>query len=72
MGGIKLKQLQMGLAQSATNVTTGIMGIAFDSDESAASNGTVYPSVVDQMVTQGVINSRAYSLWLDDLRTFRF
>lgn len=29
--------------------------------------GTKYPSIVDEMVTQGLINQHTYSLWLDDL-----
>jgi len=41
------------------------MGIGFDTHESSP---RVYPNIIDDMVTQGLINTRAYSLWLDDLQ----
>lgn len=40
------------------------MGIGYNSSVAAA---TIYPNIIDQMVYQGLINTRAYSLWLDDL-----
>jgi hypothetical protein len=48
----------------------GIMGIGYDFTE-ASNDGTatafIYPSIIDTMVTQGLINTKAYSLYLDDL-----
>ena len=39
------------------------MGIGFDLDEAAE---TVYPNIIDDMVSQGLIATKAYSLYLDD------
>lgn len=47
----------------------GVMGIGYDTNESPdplAVNG-VYPSALDQMKQQGIINRRAYSLYLNEL-----
>jgi hypothetical protein len=49
----------------------GIMGIGYNFSE--ASNGAtassfIYPSIIDSMVNQGLINSKGYSLYLDDLQ----
>lgn len=43
------------------------MGIGFDADESLPPGVNIYPNIIDDMVAQGLINTRAYSLWLDDL-----
>ncbi|OBT99334.2 hypothetical protein VE01_02698 [Pseudogymnoascus verrucosus] len=58
-----IKELQIGLASTST-LPVGVMGIGYNSSVAAA---TVYPNIIDQMVYQGLINTRAYSLWLDDL-----
>jgi hypothetical protein len=69
IGGITLKNITMAVATKANYVPTGIMGIGFDSGESITStSGQPYPNVIDEMVQQGLINSRSYSLWLNDLR----
>lgn len=52
----------MGLAYTST-VNVGIMGIGYTENEAAK---TLYPNIVDEMVSQGLINTRAYSLWLDE------
>ena len=57
----------MAVATNAKFVSTGIMGIGFSAGESLAQTTEPYPNIIDQMVTQGLINTRAYSLWLDDL-----
>jgi hypothetical protein len=62
-----VRNLTMAVATSARHVDTGIMGIGFDTDESLPPGGKTYPNIIDDMVTQRLINSRAYSLWLDDL-----
>jgi len=67
VGDLTVKNLTMAVANNASAVETGIMGIGFASDESIVGNGgPSYPSVIDDMVTQGVIGSHSYSLWLDD------
>jgi hypothetical protein len=62
----------MGLAFNST-VPTGLMGIGYDTNESPDANSeldipTIYPNLIDQMVIQGIIPSKAYSLYLDDLQ----
>lgn len=69
IGGITLNSLQMGLATSTT-IGTGIIGVGFAADESVCTSAgpcKTYPTIVDQLVSQKKINSRAYSLWLNDL-----
>lgn len=50
----------MALANTA-DLTYGIMGIGFDSDEAAQ---TIYPNIIDKFYTEGLIGARAYSLYL--------
>ena len=71
IGGATLTNFEMGLA-TATTIGTGIMGIGYNSSEANIStgNGTEYANLPLAMVNQGVINSAAYSLWLNDLRKF--
>lgn len=73
--------MTMGLATKAnepgsdgTTPFQGIMGVGFDSGEAIVSetNGqSSYPNVISQMVAQGVISTRSYSLWLNDLGKWR-
>lgn len=68
IGSVTLKNITMAVASSAAAVPMGILGIDFDARESWATAGNEpYDSVIDEMLIQGVINRRAYSLWLDDL-----
>jgi hypothetical protein len=71
LGGTTIQNLTMAVATNAAYVPTGIMGIGFDADESiAVSGGKPYHNIIDVMVQQKIINTRAYSLWLDDLGMF--
>jgi Eukaryotic aspartyl protease len=65
---VTLQNMTMGLASTASTAL-GIMGIGYPAGESvvALDPTAVYPNIIDQMVKQGVINSRAYSLYLNDL-----
>lgn len=73
LGANSIKNLTMGVASSAEYVSVAIMGVGFDLDESIlATSNTPYPNIIDEMVKQGLINSRAYSLWLDDLSKSKF
>jgi hypothetical protein len=65
IGTASISALQMGLAINTT-VGVGIMGIGYDSNEAAK---TVYPSVMTQLVSQGKINTKLYSLYLDDVKS---
>lgn len=67
MGKTSLKNLTMGLATSADRAL-GIMGIGYAAGEAIATQpGSTYPNVIDVLKSQGFINSKAYSLWLNDL-----
>ncbi|CAN8098353.1 unnamed protein product [Discula destructiva] len=63
IAGATIDTVQMGLADES-DVTYGIMGIGFDADESTSN---LYPNIIDNFFTQGLIGARAYSLYLDDL-----
>jgi len=57
----------MAVAEEAEDFTTGIMGIGFDAGESIViQGGQPYPNIIEVMVAQGIIQTRAYSLWLND------
>lgn len=61
IGGAKIETLQMGLAETSNDLTYGILGVGFESDESSQ---TLYPNLIDKFFSQGLIGSRAYSLYL--------
>ena len=68
IGSTKLTNTTMAAALSANTRGIGIMGIGFQSGEAAAAiNGFTYPNVINVMKNEGLINTLAYSLWLDDL-----
>ncbi len=56
-----IKSLQMGLGLKSS-IGVGIMGIGYTENEAAE---VPYPNIIDEMVNQGLINTRAYSLYLD-------
>jgi hypothetical protein len=66
ISGVTIQALEMGLAVGGSSSDPfGIMGLGFDTLEQTSSQ---YPSIMDDMVSQGLISSPFYSLWLDDLR----
>ena len=71
VGDITIKDMTLAVATEVQDATTGVMGIGFDSGESIVGNGgRPYKNLVDMMVEQGLINSRSYSLWLNDIGRF--
>ncbi|KAE8336851.1 aspartic peptidase domain-containing protein [Aspergillus arachidicola] len=67
-GSVTVQGLTMGVARQAQNVITGIMGIGFAAGESIVSQGQKpYKNIIDMLVEQELINTRAYSLWLNDV-----
>ncbi|KAK6535721.1 hypothetical protein TWF694_002170 [Orbilia ellipsospora] len=68
VGGVKVSSTQIGVATTA-NLSYGIMGVGFEADQASATPGGMgqYPSLLNEMVKEGLIKSKAYSLWLDDL-----
>ena len=71
--GVTVKGVQMGLATDAQTdfPLAGILGIGYSSGEALVIEDEKpkkqYPNVVEQMRDQGIINTQAYSLWLNDL-----
>ncbi|KAN0105884.1 acid protease [Hyaloscypha variabilis] len=75
VGGATIKALEMGYATRSSS-SIGVMGIGYDVNEASDTGesatayhaaGFIYPSIIDTMVSQGLIASKAYSLYLNDL-----
>jgi hypothetical protein len=64
----KFSSMQFGIAYSSTN-PQGDLGIGYPTGESQVTHEgkAVYNNIPAQMVAQGLINSNAYSLFLNDL-----
>lgn len=65
IGDTVIESLQMGLANQTAS-GTGVLGIGFTANEAAE---TMYPNLVDQMVAQDFIPTKAYSLYLNDYQS---
>jgi Eukaryotic aspartyl protease len=64
IGDLEIEALEMGLTWSQLeSFDVGILGVGYNTNEATDS---AYPGVLDQMVAQDLINSRAYGLWLND------
>jgi len=72
IGGTTVKSMTMGLARSAVEQEsssdfTGIVGVGFEQGEAIyASSGNTYPNLLSMLKSTGVINAKAFSLWLND------
>ena len=68
IGGASVTSLQMGVGYQSTS-SEGVMGIGYPALEvQSANNGEQpYANAPQAMVNEGLIQSNAYSLWLDDL-----
>ncbi|KAK3692063.1 aspartic peptidase domain-containing protein [Podospora appendiculata] len=67
-GDQRLSRLQFGVGYSSTN-SQGILGIGYPVNEVQVGRAGLSPynNLPAQMVVDGLINSNAYSLWLNDL-----
>lgn len=65
IGGATIKNLQMGLVTDTVR-GTGILGVGFSEAESTEE---IYPNIMDEFLDQGLVKSKAYSLWLNDRRS---
>ena len=70
IGGVSVNPLQFGVGYTS-NSSEGVMGIGYPSLEVAVQvqNDPTYPNLPQAMANQGLIQSPAYSLWLDDLNS---
>jgi hypothetical protein len=67
MGGTTVKNLTMGLATD-TSVPYGILGLGYPLNEASTDISNVtYPNLPAALERDGLINTIAYSLWLNDL-----
>ncbi|KAK6358958.1 hypothetical protein TWF696_000130 [Orbilia brochopaga] len=62
VGNVTIKDLQIGIGYD-TDIMAGILGIGYGANSVSE---TTYPGLVDQLVSHKYINSRAYSLYLND------
>ena len=72
IGGATLQNLTMGLGRR-TDINYGLVGVGYAVNEAIVgvtqSLSSVYPNLPVEMVNEGLINTVAYSLWLNDLGT---
>ncbi|KAI4115804.1 MAG: hypothetical protein LQ345_003675 [Seirophora villosa] len=68
IGGQQLNHVQFGIGYNTVS-RLGILGIGYRSDEAIPDNRMFYPNLPELMVDQGLIQSNAYSLWLDDIES---
>ena len=68
IGGKTLKDLQFGIGYESTSAE-GILGIGYTANEAQVNraNQKEYSNLPQAMADSGLIQSNAYSLWLDDL-----
>ncbi|KAK4132825.1 mitochondrial elongation factor g 1-like protein [Trichocladium antarcticum] len=70
IGGATLQNMTMGLGIK-TDIAYGLVGVGYAVNEaivgSTQSTASVYPNLPVHMVNEGLINTVAYSLWLNDL-----
>ncbi|KAK0753807.1 mitochondrial elongation factor g 1-like protein [Schizothecium vesticola] len=70
IGGASLKNMTMGLGLK-TDIPNGLVGIGYATNEAVVgttgSLKSVYPNLPVNMLDEGLINTVAYSLWLNDL-----
>jgi len=70
IGNVTVKNQWMGVGLNTT-IPVGIMGLGYDDQEAILGqpgHSTPYPTILDSLQSQGFISTKAYSLWLNDLR----
>ncbi|KAK0647868.1 putative aspartic-type endopeptidase opsB [Lasiodiplodia hormozganensis] len=71
-GGTNITELQFGIGYTSTS-SEGVLGIGYTSNEVAVNRAGLdaYSNLPQLMVDKGLIESNAYSLWLNDLDASR-
>lgn len=62
--------LTMGYATQSFEVPYGLMGVGLKGTEGVPNAQEVYPNLPYQLAAQGITNTAAFSLWLNDLGAF--
>ncbi len=74
IAGTSLSNLTMGLGKD-TDIPFGLVGVGYASNEAIVSDtrtfSSAYPNLPVAMMQGGLINTNAYSLWLNDLGVWR-
>lgn len=72
IAGATLTNMTMGLGLS-TDIAYGLVGVGYALNEAIVGNtqsaSSAYPNLPVNMMREGLINTVAYSLWLNDLGT---
>lgn len=69
IGDVAVSPVQFGIAQeidSTTGYSIGLMGIGYSRIEAVASRTDLYQNIPEVLSDAGVINSRLYSVYLND------
>lgn len=68
LGGVTVKAQTMGIAYNSS-LAPGLLGIGYATNEASLAQDPpfMYPSIIDSLLDQGKINTKVYSLYLDDL-----
>lgn len=64
IGNTTIDDVQLAVAYNTTT-SYGVMGIGYDTNEA----GTSYQNIIDVMANDATINSKSYSIWLNDLHS---
>lgn len=72
LDGNKIKDMSFGLG-STTNSSMGVLGIGYSTNEATLSTTSsyTYENLPLRLVSDGLINTPAYSLWLNDINADR-
>ncbi|KAK8862041.1 aspartic peptidase domain-containing protein [Apiospora arundinis] len=65
VGNMVLKNITMAVAKTASGISRGIIGIGFPADAGPHGKSWEYPTIMDELVLQGKIQRRSYSLYMD-------
>lgn len=71
IGDVLLSPVQFGVAQqvvSTTGFSVGLMGLGYSTNEAVSSESGFYPNMPEVLKSAGEINSRLYSVFLNDAR----
>ncbi|KAK7977941.1 Acid protease [Apiospora saccharicola] len=65
VGNMVLKNITMAVAKTANGISRGIIGVGFPADAGPHGSSWEYPTIMDELVLQGKIQRRSYSLYMD-------
>ncbi|GAO51747.1 acid protease [Saitoella complicata NRRL Y-17804] len=69
IGNATVSNQTFGLATGTVSSTYGVLGMGFAAQESVVineGNGSAYPTLLDNLVSQGVLSSRSFSVYHDE------